>query len=135
MKLSKPILFSLQRDTDVSGVSGTGTVAYGVVFPDGRVATRWNGKVAQTCAWESLDDVKAVHGHNGATRVVLNDPADRMARIAEAHCKDIGEGGLTSGDCAECGHPYPCPTRIWATTERDPLLCWDPADDDPDATP
>ncbi|WP_319052656.1 hypothetical protein [Streptomyces europaeiscabiei] len=57
-------------------------------------------------------------------------PKARLARIAEAHSKDVGEGGLTSGDCTECGHPHPCPTYTWATTDRDPLATWDPADDD-----
>ncbi|MEU7594948.1 hypothetical protein AB0B79_18220 [Streptomyces sp. NPDC039022] len=29
MSTSRPRLFTLQRDTDVTGVSGTGTVVYG----------------------------------------------------------------------------------------------------------
>ncbi|MEH0586191.1 hypothetical protein QA942_19725 [Streptomyces sp. B21-106] len=60
-----------------------------------------------------------------------NKPAARLARIAEAHSKHVGEGGLTDGSCAECGELDPCPTRIWATTDRDPLATWDPADDEP----
>lgn len=61
--------FRLVRDVDITGVSGTGVVAYGIVFPDGHVATRWDGEVAQTCAWDSIGDVVKVHGHNGATRL------------------------------------------------------------------
>jgi hypothetical protein len=61
--------FELLRDIDVSGVSGTGLVAWGVQFPDGKVATRWNGEIAQTCVWDCIEDVEAIHGHNGATRV------------------------------------------------------------------
>lgn len=57
-------------------------------------------------------------------------PPARLARIAEAHSKDVGPGGLTSGDCTECGHAWPCPTYTWATTDRDPLATWDPADDE-----
>jgi hypothetical protein len=57
----------------------------------------------------------------------------RLARIAETHSKHVGGGGLTNGLCTECGHPHPCPTRIWASTDRDPLATWDPADDE--ATP
>jgi hypothetical protein len=55
--------------------------------------------------------------------------AARLARIAEAHSKHSGEGGLTDGLCVECGERDPCPTRVWASTERDPLATWDPADD------
>jgi hypothetical protein len=56
--------------------------------------------------------------------------AARLSRIAEAHSKHVGSGGLTDGDCNECGHRWPCPTYTWATTDRDQLATWDPADDD-----
>jgi hypothetical protein len=59
-------------------------------------------------------------------------PAARLARIAEAHSKHVGNGGVTSGYCNECELPHPCPTRVWATTDRDPLATWDPADGDTD---
>ena len=66
-----PRAFRLVRDTDVTGVSGTGVVAEGVEFSDGSVALRW------TSAWPTsvvfhdrgMDSVRAVHGHNGATRI------------------------------------------------------------------
>ena len=65
--------FRLIRDDDISGVSGLGHVADGVQFEDGRVVTRWRAAVAQTCVWDSIDHVLAVHGHQGATRVVWID--------------------------------------------------------------
>lgn len=71
----EPRLFKLVRDQDVSGISGTGLVAWGVQFPDGRVATRWNGVIAQTCAWDSIEHVERIHGHGGATRLVWLDGA------------------------------------------------------------
>jgi hypothetical protein len=58
--------FQLVRATDVTGVSGV--VAWGVQFPDGKVVTRWKGAIAQVSVWESIDDVRAIHGH-GATHV------------------------------------------------------------------
>lgn len=70
---TRPRLFQLVRDVDVSGISGTGLVAWGVQFPDGKTVTRWNGEVAQTCCWDSIEDVEAIHGHQGATRVVWLD--------------------------------------------------------------
>lgn len=60
--------FVLVRDTDVSGVSGTGVVAEGVVFSDGRVALRWTSAYRSTAVYDSLEDAQAVHGHNGSTR-------------------------------------------------------------------
>lgn len=66
--------FHLQRDTDVSGVSGTGTVADGIEFPDGTCVIRWRGYYQSTVVWPSVGDVEAVHGHGGATRIVWDDP-------------------------------------------------------------
>lgn len=65
--------FELHRDVDETGISGTGTVAEGIQFWDGKVATRWIGPIAQTCVWDSIDHVQAIHGHNGATRLVWLD--------------------------------------------------------------
>lgn len=64
-------LFVLDRATDVSGVSGTGTVAEGVVFSDGSCAMRWRGDVSSTVIYRSIADLETIHGHGGATRVVF----------------------------------------------------------------
>ncbi|HYU84632.1 MAG TPA: hypothetical protein VEK80_07480 [Kribbellaceae bacterium] len=65
----KPQTFELVRYEDVSGVSGTGTVAEGCRFSDGSVALRWRGPNASTAIWPDIDAVIAVHGHCGATVV------------------------------------------------------------------
>jgi len=65
--------FHLQRDTDVSGISGTGVVADGVRFPDGVCVIRWRGDRQSTVVWPSVEDVEAIHGHGGATRIVWDD--------------------------------------------------------------
>ena len=72
-RVLEPQRFLLWRESDVSGVSGTGLVAWGVEFPDGNVVTRWNAEIAQTCVWASIEEVQKVHGHGGATRVVYID--------------------------------------------------------------
>lgn len=130
-----PQLFHLQRHTDITGVSGTGRVADGVIWPDGATTIRWRGDRPSTVHWDHIAHAKAVHGHGGATEIVLDDnPRDRLARIAEAHSKDVDGNGGTWGDCTECGHRWPCPTYSWATTDRDPLATWDPADDEDGGT-
>lgn len=75
--------FMLIRDTDVSGISGEGVVVWGIEFPDGRAAYRWNTATATTCIADSVADVIAVHGHNGATRLewVDSEYAGRMWRL------------------------------------------------------
>lgn len=66
--------FILARDEDETGVSGTGVVAEGVEFSDGRVAVRWIvGEHRSTVTWDNIDAVKAVNGHRGRTRIVWID--------------------------------------------------------------
>lgn len=66
--------FTLQREEDVSGVSGTGTVAEGAVFADGKVAMRWIvGMHKSTAIFDSIEDVVHIHGHEGATLVHWED--------------------------------------------------------------
>ena len=62
--------FTMVRDDDVTGYSGTGEVADGVVFPDGVVVIRWRGEHRSTVVWDGLDAARAVHGHDGRTRFV-----------------------------------------------------------------
>lgn len=59
--------FTVLRDVDVTGVSGVGAVADGVVWPDATVTIRWRGDTPSTVQWDSLDDAYTVHGHGGAT--------------------------------------------------------------------
>lgn len=66
----RPCMFYLLRRHDHSGVSGTGVVAEGIEFTDGRVAMRWLTDTASTCCYDSLDDLIGVHGHGGSTEVI-----------------------------------------------------------------
>lgn len=69
--------FVLRRVEDEGGLSGIGDVAWGVLFPDGVVVTRWCvTDVRQTCVWKSLDDVAFVHGHGGKTKIVFLDEGE-----------------------------------------------------------
>ena len=67
-----PRVFRLCRDTDETGVSGTGQVAWVVSFPDGKTVTRWVTSavgVSQVGVFDHLEDVLKIHGHNGQTRL------------------------------------------------------------------
>jgi hypothetical protein len=66
--------FHLARDEDVSGVSGLGVVAEGVEFDDDTVVLHWRGEHRSTVIWPSIDSVIAVHGHDGRTRIVWDEP-------------------------------------------------------------
>lgn len=80
--------FQLHRDTDVSGVSAAGVVADGAQFPDGTVVVRWRGEHASTVVWNDLASALAVHGHDGATRVVWGHELPRELRRLSRHFRD-----------------------------------------------
>ena len=67
--------FVLQRDSDLTGVSGTGIVAEGVEFSNGVVALAWTSQWPSSVVFydRGIESVQAVHGHSGATRVVWLD--------------------------------------------------------------
>lgn len=75
--------FHLQRDQDMSGLSGTGIVAEGVEFDDDTTVVRWRevtgpnydrGVRATTVVFPNIAAVEALHGHNGATQIVWHQP-------------------------------------------------------------
>lgn len=65
--------FYLARDTDITGVSGTGIVAEGVLFSTGWVALTWLTAVNSLVFYPSIDNVEAIHGHSGSTRIMWLD--------------------------------------------------------------
>ncbi|CBG73091.1 putative phage protein [Streptomyces scabiei 87.22] len=83
--------FVLQRDHDVSGVSGVGIVADGCCWPDGTVAIRWRGDKPSTVFWDRLDDAIAVHGHGGSTRVVWAGDLQALTRVVGQAVADAAE--------------------------------------------
>jgi len=107
-----PRRFHLQRTVDVTGVSGTGRVADGVLWPDGSVTIRWRGERPSTVFWDDLAHAEAVHGHGGATLIVWDDPEP-----------STGNYPMTPG-CSHCpdGHMPPDhgqPWGAWVGAARD----------------
>lgn len=98
--MPEPRLFHLQRTTDITGVSGAGRVADGVLWPDQTVSIRWRGDRPSTVFWDRLEDAEQVHGHGGATRIIWDDPAEAEhdPHLPCMHCLD--------------GHPDPT-SRPW----------------------
>jgi hypothetical protein len=54
-----PRRFELYRHVDVSGVSGTGVVAYGCLYPNGIATLCWNSPHPAVSIWQSLADMLA----------------------------------------------------------------------------
>ena len=93
--------FHLERREDVSGVSGTGRVAEGVVFSNGLVALTWLSEHPTVSLYPSLATVEAIHGHDGRTLVVVDgslpaasEAGGSMAGPKGARRKGRGAGGL-----------------------------------------
>lgn len=63
--------FFLYRQEDVTGVSGTGVVAEGVIFTDGTCAMRWLSEFTSTAIYPDIETLERIHGHGGATKVVI----------------------------------------------------------------
>lgn len=62
--------FTGVRNTDVTGVSGTGTVFEGVEFTDGTAVIHWVGDWPTTTVHScGVDSVVHIHGHDGATEI------------------------------------------------------------------
>lgn len=73
-ELTGPYRFRLVRHEDETGVSGTGLVADGAMFSDGHAVLRWRTKFKSTTVYASMQDVEAIHGHQGKTHVEWIDP-------------------------------------------------------------
>jgi hypothetical protein len=74
--------FRLVRRRDVSGVSGTGVVAEGVLFDSGKVVLSWCSEIPSVTVYDSLEHLELVHGHSGATviRWLPAQPSQRPLR-------------------------------------------------------
>lgn len=64
-------LFCLVRHEDETGISGTGKIAEGVIFPGGQALLYWLTHHNSIGIYPSLDELVAIHGHGGKTEVVL----------------------------------------------------------------
>jgi len=65
--------FYLQRNEDVSGLSGTGIVAEGIEFINGLVALSWLSPHPGVIVYPSMRQIEELHGHEGKTLVVWVD--------------------------------------------------------------
>ncbi|MBC9000456.1 hypothetical protein [Micromonospora aurantiaca (nom. illeg.)] len=77
-------LFALRRDADPTGMSGTGTVAYGATLPGGRALVQWLSDRPSTVVWRTVADAEHIHSHGGTqpTAIVWLDPTSPEAATA-----------------------------------------------------
>ncbi|MFE4691233.1 hypothetical protein ACFRH6_14385 [Streptomyces sp. NPDC056749] len=112
----RPRRFVLRRHEDVTGMSGEGSVADGVLWPDGTASVRWRGEHPSIVFWDrGRTSVEFIHGHVGATEVEFLDDADEPADPAAAEPASLAlhravDRALTAPvACADCGRTIACP--------------------------
>jgi len=89
-----PLVFKFVRDVDISGVSGTGIVADGVVFDDGTSVVHWSSGVAGvegTTVYRDFASVIKIHGHDGNTRFFFPSGCFYVNNLRDlAHTEELG---------------------------------------------
>lgn len=65
--------FYLQRNTDETGVSGTGRVAEGVIFSNNWCAMTWLTDNTSVAFYPDIDTLDKIHGHSGSTKIIFED--------------------------------------------------------------
>ena len=90
--------FYLNRLEDISGVSGTGRVAEGVLFHDGQYVISWFGQYHTVEVGPSINTMIKVHGHQGRTVVEWEDD-DEQPECCIPSCKEARMDG--SNACPE----------------------------------
>lgn len=65
------IPFYVFRNVDINGNSGNGIVAEGVIFSNGKCVMQWLHDISSVAFFNSVNDLMAIHGHNGKTVVLM----------------------------------------------------------------
>lgn len=113
-RMSQARRFHLERDVDVTGASGIGYVADGVLWPDGTATVHWRGDDNSDAFWPTgIAGIERRSCHDGLTRIVWDDPEPEPPRI-----------NLASPGCPHCpdGHMPPERGQPWSAyvgSERD----------------
>lgn len=64
-------VFYLNRIQDESGISGTGRVAQGFIFDNGKVALTWLSEHPSVTIYDNIGEVRAIHSHDGKTEIEM----------------------------------------------------------------
>lgn len=65
--------FYLLRKEDLTGMSGEGIVAFGVVLPSGKAILEWVTQLTSVALYDDLGSLEAIHGHEDRTKIVVID--------------------------------------------------------------
>ena len=75
-------IFYLKRLEDESGVSGTGRVAQGFIFDNGKVAVTWLSEHPSVTIYDSIGEIHAIHSHEGKTEIIMEPDYKRKLQLS-----------------------------------------------------
>ena len=65
--------FVLNRITDETGISGTGIIAEGAEFTNGKCVLSWLTEFTSVAVYDSLETLMHIHGHDGNTELIWQE--------------------------------------------------------------
>lgn len=96
-----PRRFYLERQNDITGLSGTGRCLEGVLWQNGKVTVQWRPPLATITIYDSFEIFVKLH--------VEGHPSSNVVRWLERsdgwHCFDCGAHGWMQNFCGQCGSP------------------------------
>jgi len=87
-------IFYLKRVEDESGVSGTGRIAQGAIFDNGKVSLTWLSEHPSVTIYDSIGEVHAIHGHGGKTEVIMEPDYKRAYNEVKSFVDNFSLGDM-----------------------------------------
>ena len=91
-------IFVLKRGIDESGGSGTGIVAEGVEFSNGKCALTWRTRVRSVAVYDNIKELEAIHGHGGNTRILFVPNYNEAGVCADCQMFSVGVKTIKESD-------------------------------------
>ena len=66
----------MNRTKDETGISGTGIVAEGLQFSSKKCVISWLSDTPSIEIYDSIEEVRRIHGHQGETQIKWIDGSD-----------------------------------------------------------
>lgn len=77
--------FYLDRNADLSGVSGKGRIAQGCQFDNGWCALTWMTGHCTLAWYSSIEELIGIHGHGGATTISWHDEEEQDENLRQSY--------------------------------------------------
>ena len=93
--------FYLQRNVDVTGISGNGRVAEGAILSDERVVMSWLSATPSGTVHDSIEAAEYIHGHNGNSVFIYDGQCGEYPKLYQLIHSENKSGLSGVGKVAE----------------------------------